>query len=42
VSVESRAAVFKRAPSGSSGIANAVDVRLDHIVGNSPGTAVNH
>jgi len=39
--VEGRAAMFKRPPSGSGGIAHTVEVRLDHVIGNSPGTAVN-
>ena len=39
--VESRAAAFQHAPSGGGGIAHTVEVRLDHVIGNGPGAAVN-
>ena len=38
--VERRAAAFEHAPSGGGGVAHAVEVRLDHVVGNGPGAAV--
>jgi hypothetical protein len=39
--IESRATALQRAPSGSSGVAHTVKMRLDHVVGNGPGTTVN-
>ncbi len=40
--VKSRAAAFQNAPSGSGGVAHAVEVSFDHVVGNGPGTAMNY
>ena len=39
--VEGRAAIFQGAPSGSGGVAHAVEMCFDHVVGNRPGAAVN-
>src|SRR5580692_5489438 len=39
--VEGRAATFQSAPSRGGRIAHSVEVRLNHVVGNIPGTAVN-
>src|ERR1019366_8618984 len=38
--IERGAATFERAPSCRGSIAHAVEVRLDHVVGNGPGAAV--
>lgn len=38
--IESRAAAFEGSPSGVNGIAHAVKMRIDHVIGNSPGAAV--
>jgi hypothetical protein len=38
--IERRSATFERSPSRGSRVANAVEVRIDHVIRNSPGTAV--
>ena len=38
--IESGAAAFEHTPSGSGGIADAVEMGFDHVVGDGPGTAV--
>src|ERR1700690_4060719 len=40
--VERGAAALERMPACGGGVADAVEVRLDHVVGNSPGAAVNY
>ena len=39
--VEGGAAQFQHTPTGRRGVADAMEVRLDHVIGNGPGTAVN-
>src|ERR1700719_4652575 len=39
--VESRAAAFQHAPSSGGCITHAAEVRLDHVIRNIPGAAVN-
>jgi hypothetical protein len=38
--IQGRTATFEDAPSSSGGVAHTVEVRVDHIVGNGPGSAV--
>src|ERR1043166_5407506 len=40
--VERRPAGFKYAPASSHGIANAIEMGFDHVIGNGPGTAMNY
>jgi hypothetical protein len=39
--VEGQAAALQHAPSGGSSIAHTVEMSVDHVVRNGPGTAVN-
>ena len=39
--VERRPSALKHVPSGGAGIAHAVQVSLDHVIGNGPGAAVD-
>ena len=40
--IQRRSATLQNAPSSGYRVPDAVQMRLDHIVRNSPGTAVNH
>jgi hypothetical protein len=41
-SVERSSTLAERLPAGGDRVANAIQMSLDHVVGNCPGTAVNH